>query len=152
MTLLKSLLVASLLFIATPAHAESARDLAKEEANRKLVVDFYNQVFNDHDVAGGAEILVDDYIQHNPHVPNGKAPFVSYFVDYFKKNPQAKSRIARSAVDNDLVYLHVHATASPEDRGQAVIDILRVKDGKIVEHWDVIQDVPEKTASGNSMF
>lgn len=152
MTLLKSLVIASLLFIAAPAHAESARDIKQEEANHKLVVDFYNQVFNEHDVLGGAKVLVDDYIQHNPHVPNGKAPFVEYFVAHFKNNPQAKSRIVRSAAYDDLVYLHVHSTDNPDDLGQAVIDILRVKDGKIVEHWDVIQDVPAKTASGNSMF
>ena len=152
MNWLKSLALVSLIFVAAPAYAESARDLAKEEANRKLVVDFYNQFFNEHDVAGAAKIIAEDYIQHNPMVPTGKAPVVSYFTDYFKANPQSKARIVRSAVDNDLVYLHIHSTENADDRGQAVVDIFRVKDGMIVEHWDVIQDVPREAANDNTMF
>ena len=152
MNWLKSLALVSLIFVATPAYAESVRDLAKEEANRKLVVDFYNQFFNEHDVAGAAKIIAEDYIQHNPTVPTGKAPVVSYFTDYFKANPQSKARIVRSAVDNDLVYLHIHSTEKADDRGQAVVDIFRVKDGMIVEHWDVIQDVPREAANDNTMF
>lgn len=62
------------------------------------------------------------------------------------------ARIVRSAADGDLVYLHVHATEHPGDRGEAVVDIFRVKDGKIVEHWDVIQPVPETSANRNTMF
>ncbi|SKW40691.1 Uncharacterised protein [Mycobacteroides abscessus subsp. massiliense] len=60
--------------------------------------------------------------------------------------------MVRSAVDGDLVYLHVHSTNDPQDRGQAVVDIFRVDGGKIVEHWDVIQDVPAESANGNTMF
>ncbi|WP_253193914.1 hypothetical protein [Gordonia sp. i37] len=56
------------------------------------------------------------------------------------------------ATDGDLVYLHVHSVNGPGDRGQAVVDIFRVADGKIVEHWDVIQDVPSSAANPNSMF
>jgi predicted SnoaL-like aldol condensation-catalyzing enzyme len=52
----------------------------------------------------------------------------------------------------DLVWLHVHATNGAKDRGQAIIDIFRVKNGKIVEHWDVIQAVPETAANKNTMF
>ncbi|QRY63267.1 nuclear transport factor 2 family protein [Gordonia sp. PDNC005] len=122
-----------------------------QEANRTLVVDFYNSFFNRHDV-NAATVVADDYKQHNPQVPDGKAPFVSYFAEYFRANPQATNRIVRSATDSDLVYLHVHSASGPSDRGQAVVDIFRVADGKIVEHWDVIQDVPAESANGNSMF
>ena len=90
--------------------------------------------------------------QHNPEVPDGKAPFVGYFGGYFKENPESRARIVRSAADGDLVYLHVHSTNGKADRGQAVIDIFRVQDGKIVEHWDVIQAVPEQAANSNTMF
>ncbi|MBR2690335.1 MAG: ester cyclase [Aquamicrobium sp.] len=128
------------------------RDLAVEEANRKLVVEFYDRVFNKHETAEAAEVVADSYIQHNPNVPDGKEPFVSFFTGYFKTNPESRAKIVRSATDGDLVYLHVHSTESPKDRGVAVVDIFRVKDGKIVEHWDVIQPVPEKAANQNTMF
>ncbi|MEN9353339.1 MAG: hypothetical protein RL318_664 [Fibrobacterota bacterium] len=128
------------------------RDLQVEEANRKLVVDFYEQVFNKHDVAGGATLLVEDYKQHNPRVPNGKAPFVAYFTGFFKEHPASKAHIVRSSTDRDLVWLHLHSTQDAKDSGRAIVDIFRVKDGRIVEHWDVIQAVPETSANSNTMF
>lgn len=128
------------------------RDLATEEANLKLVVNFYEQFFNKHEVARAAEVVSENYKQHNPEVPDGKRPFVDYFSQFFKKTPQSKARIVRTATSGDLVWLQVHSTNSPSDRGQAVLDIFRVKNGKIVEHWDIIQDVPAQSANGNTMF
>lgn len=131
-------------------HAES-RNLTLEEANRKLVVSFYETFFNSHEVKA-ADVVSADYKQHNPEVPDGKKPFVEFFRGYFKDHPQSRAEIIRSATDRDLVFLHVHATNDPSDRGQAVLDIFRVKKGKIVEHWDVIQNVPEESANKNTMF
>jgi len=74
---------------------------------------------------------------------------VSAFLD---ENPEWHGRIVRSGTDGDLVFLHVHQTNGPEDRGQAIVEIFRVDDGKIVEHWDVIQPVPESAANDNTMF
>ncbi|MDK4732116.1 nuclear transport factor 2 family protein [Rhizobium sp. CNPSo 3490] len=140
--------------IAAPsgASAESAaRDLKIEEANRKLVVEFYDKFFNKHDLTA-ASVVAEDYRQHNPQVPDGKQPLISFFTGFFKDNAQAKAEIVRSAADGDLVWLHVHATNGADDRGQAIVDIFRVKDGKIVEHWDVIQAVPKEAANKNTMF
>ena len=138
---------------AVPVLAETAgRDFAREEANRKLVIEFYDTVFNKHEVEKGAAVIVDSYKQHNPMVPDGKKPFVDYFIGHFKENPQSKARIVRSATDGDLVYLHIHSTEKDGDRGRAIVDIFRVTDGKITEHWDVIQPVPETAANNNTMF
>ncbi|EJZ18630.1 nuclear transport factor 2 family protein (plasmid) [Rhizobium sp. Pop5] len=140
--------------IAAPsgAFAESAaRDLKVEEANRKLVVEFYDKFFNKHDVSA-ASVIADDYRQHNPQVPDGKKPLISFFTGFFKDNAQSKAEIVRSAADGDLVWLHVHATNGAADRGEAIVDIFRVKDGKIVEHWDVTQAVPKEAANKNTMF
>lgn len=138
---------------AVPVLAETAgRDFAREEANRKLVIEFYDTVFNKHEVEKGAAVIVDSYKQHNPMVPDGKKPFVDYFTGHFKENPQSKARIVRSATDVDLVYLHIHSTEKDGDRGRAIVDIFRVTDGKITEHWDVIQPVPETAANNNTMF
>ncbi|ELQ6171576.1 nuclear transport factor 2 family protein [Cronobacter dublinensis] len=144
------LLVAASLLTANGAVA-SARQSDVEEANRQRVITFYDRFFNQHDTAA-ADMVADDYRQHNPEVPDGKAPFVNYFSGFFRDNPQSRAKVIRSAADGDLVWLQVHSTNSSHDRGQAVLDIFRVKDGKIVEHWDIIQDVPEKAANANTMF
>ncbi|MCU7213625.1 MULTISPECIES: nuclear transport factor 2 family protein [unclassified Pseudomonas] len=132
--------------------SQPARDLTREEYNRQTVIAFYEGVFQRHEVAKSAEVLADSYIQHNPGVPDGKAPFVNHFTGFFKNNPAARSTIVRSAAEGDLVYLHVHSTNGNTDRGRAIVDIFRVANGRIVEHWDVIQLVPEKAANSNTMF
>ncbi|HZF61045.1 MAG TPA: ester cyclase [Desulfovibrio sp.] len=152
-TVLMALLLALTALTGGQAVAQDTRrDLATEEANLKLVVNFYEQFFNKHEVARAAEVVSENYKQHNPEVPDGKKPFVDYFSQFFKETPQSKARIVRTATSGDLVWLQVHSTNSPSDRGQAVLDIFRVKNGKIVEHWDIIQDVPAQSANGNTMF
>ncbi|MEA3127937.1 MAG: hypothetical protein QOD67_4956 [Caballeronia sp.] len=143
-----------------PASAEDSamppqtatRNLAQEESNRALVVRFYNTVFNRHDLGNAGTVLAPNYIQHNPHVPSGSVPFIRFFTEHFKANPETRSTIVRSAADGDLVFLHVHSTSNPQDRGSAIVDIFRVDQGKIAEHWDVIQLVPEHAANDNTMF
>ncbi|MGO2392682.1 nuclear transport factor 2 family protein [Halomonas sp. AOP12-C2-37] len=155
MSLLKSLSVAtSVLMLSLPAvsFAQAERDLETEEANRTLVIQFYNQFFNEHETEQSSLVLAEDYIQHNPDVPDGKAPFVDYFAGYFQENPGYQNEIVRSATDGDLVWLHVHSTNGDEDQGEAVVDIFRVENEMIVEHWDVIQSVPEEAANDNTMF
>ncbi len=152
---LKLLMGATVILVAAtmPVLAQTAsRDLVQEEANRKLVIEFYDRFFNRHETEEAARVVADDYRQHNPEVPDGKAPFLSFFTGFFKDNPNSKARIVRSSTDGDLVWLHIHSTNGEKDKGQAVVDIFRVADGKIVEHWDVIQNVPETSANQNTMF
>lgn len=134
------------------AEASAQRDLTKEEANRRIVVNFYNRFFNQHEINEAAKVVAQEYKQHNPYVADGKAPFITYFTAAFEKNPNSRARIIRSATDGDLVYLHVHSTQNPNELGKSGVDIFRVRDGVIVEHWDVIQSVPEKAANENGMF
>lgn len=123
------------------------------EANKKLVRDFYELAFNEHKPTEAAKrYLGDKYIQHNPHVPNGAEAFYGYFERYFKEQPKARVVIKRVIADGDLVALHLNSKRDDKDRGRAVVDIFRVEGGKIVEHWDVSQDVPEKSANANTMF
>jgi len=153
----KTFLLCAVLLVGTASMScafagTTSRDFAAEEANRALVLGFYDQFFNRHETEEAAALLAEDYRQHNPSVPDGRAPVVSYFTQYFKENPQSRARIVRSATDSDLVYLHIHSTNGPEDRGVAVVDIFRVEGGLIVEHWDVIQPVPAESANSNTMF
>ncbi|NNP70741.1 ester cyclase [Acinetobacter sp. Ac_5812] len=135
----------------TPTHSKQINSFA--EQNKKIVTDFYEGVFLKHQVKQYADRYIgDQYIQHNPNVPDGKAPFVNFFSQKFSTNPQAKNVIKKAIAEGDLVVLHVHSTENDSDRGRAIIDIFRVKNGKIVEHWDVIQNIPEKSQNSNSMF
>ncbi|HWA12256.1 MAG TPA: ester cyclase [Burkholderiales bacterium] len=124
---------------------------AKEEANKKLVVEFYERVLNQKDVAA-IDRYVGPYRQHNPQAadgPEGLKGYIGYLKD---KVPRFHAQIRRVIAEGDLVVLHVHATPAPGARGMAIIDIFRVADGKLVEHWDVIQDIPEQSANANTMF
>ncbi|WP_264352514.1 nuclear transport factor 2 family protein [[Mannheimia] succiniciproducens] len=84
---------------------------------------------------------------------DGADAFVQAFTQLAQSKPQARGTIKRVIAEGDYVVLHVHRQDTPDDLGRAVVDIFRLdKDGKIIEHWDVGQAVPEKTASGRSMF
>jgi len=123
------------------------------QKNKQIVVAFYNLIFRDHKPEEAfARYGGDTYIQHNPRVPDGKEAVIHYFGPFFRDNPEAKSEIKRVVAEGDLVFLHVHARRNASDRGRAIIDIFRVAKGKVVEHWDVIQDVPETAANANGMF
>lgn len=144
--------IATLMFAGISQAQGAQRNPGQEKANLELVKNFYEQFFNRHEVMLAAEAVSEEYRQHNPDVPDGKKPFVDYFRQFFKDTPQSRARIVRSAASADLVWLQVHSTNSPSDRGQAVLDIFRVKNGKIVEHWDIIQDIPALAANENTMF
>lgn len=150
---MKRIFTALAISLASLATSALARDSTQEEKNKELVRTFYEDVFVRHQAKAAAEkYLTPDYKQHNPHVPTGRQPFIDYFVPFFEKNKEAKSEIKRILADGDLVAVHVHAKRTKDDRGAAVVDIFRVKDGKIVEHWDVLQAVPEKQAHENGML
>jgi predicted SnoaL-like aldol condensation-catalyzing enzyme len=83
---------------------------------------------------------------------DGKQPFIDFFSEFYKKHPDARMEIKRMIAENDLVVVHTHSQLSKAERGSAVVDIFRLENGKIVEHWDVIQAIPEKAANDNGMF
>lgn len=124
------------------------------EKNKKAVVEFYNLAFNEHRPTEAAKKYIGDkYIQHNPHVPNGAKAFYTYFEEAFKKNPHSKVLIKRVIAEGDLVVLHLNSKENDNDPGKAIVDIFRLENGKIVEHWDVVQEVPTKNlGNDNTMF
>jgi len=122
------------------------------EANKKTVLEFYEVGLNKKDFDAAAKYFGPKYIQHNPGAPDGIEGFKT-FVNFLKeKFPQSHSEIRRVFADDDHVILHVHAVREPGTRGRAIVDIFRLENGKIVEHWDVAQDIPEKMPHNNGMF
>ncbi len=127
--------------------------LASKQEAQELVENFYTSAFVEHNIVDAAERYIDeDYIQHNPYLANGKKPLVDFFSGYLKNNSGLKVQIKRILVDKDLVVVHSHWQLSENDNGSAVMDIFRVSEDKIVEHWDVVQKIPAKSANGNTMF
>lgn len=122
------------------------------EANKKTVLAFYEAALVKRDVNAAVSYLGARYIQHNPTAPDGVEGVKGLIKFLAEKFPNRSSNIVRVIADADLVVLHVHAKSNPDDRGTAIVDIFRVENGKIVEHWDVMQPVPEKAANPNSMF
>ncbi len=124
-----------------------------QEENKQIVSAFYELAFNQHKPADAArKYIAPPYTQHNPTVADGLKGFNQFAGEFLKTNPNLKVAIFKTLADSDLVVLHVHLKMNESDRGIAVAEFFRLKDKKIVEYWDVMQPVPEKTASGNAMF
>jgi predicted SnoaL-like aldol condensation-catalyzing enzyme len=123
-----------------------------QETNKKTVLEFYEQGLNQKDFEAASKFFGPRYVQHNPTAPDGIEGFRA-FVGFLKeKFPDSHSEIKQSFADGDYVILHVHAVREKGTRGNAIIDIFKLENGKIVEHWDVTQAIPEKPANGNGMF
>ena len=123
------------------------------ERNRKNVIAFYEMMFNDCDPEQAiARYVGTDYIQHNPHVADGKQGFIDYFKRMAREHPGKSVTVKRSVAEGNLVVLHCHQVW-PGGLEYAGMDIFRLTDdGKVVEHWDVLQELPSESAHSNGMF
>ncbi|CCH05076.1 nuclear transport factor 2 family protein [Achromobacter xylosoxidans] len=124
----------------------------QEAANKAAVLAFYEKGLNQKDADAALRYLGDRYVQHNPNAADGPEGFRKFVAFLRDKYPQSRSEIKRVFTDGDYVILHVHAVREPGTRGNAIIDIFRLEKGRIVEHWDAVQPIPEQSANGNGMF
>lgn len=145
-------LISSCLLSACDRQGMDSAEQAQEQHNMETVIAFYNAAINDKDFEAASQYLGDIYIQHNPLAADGPEGLKA-FLDFARENLASfKIEIKQAFADGDYVILHVHAKRDPDDRGSAVMDIFRLEDGKVVEHWDVIQPIPESSANDNTMF
>ncbi|MGW2518890.1 nuclear transport factor 2 family protein [Streptomyces sp. NPDC001617] len=127
-------------------------DFARLGYQKAVAVTVAKGVFERGDIKVVDRFVRSDYIQHNPTVGDGAAALKGLATSIHKQFPEAKYDVKRVISEGDLVLLHSNVVLVPGTKGSSVIDIFRFKDGKIAEHWDVIQSVPDTTASGNDMF
>jgi predicted SnoaL-like aldol condensation-catalyzing enzyme len=149
MRIVRTLAAATLACAITLAYGA---DLQQQEINKKNVVEFYEKALNQKDFEAASKYLGPRYTQHNPVAADGPEGLKGFIQFLREKFPNNRSEIKRVFAEGDYVILHVHAVREPGTRGRAIIDIFKLENGKVVEHWDVAQDVPEKSANSNGMF
>ncbi len=117
-------------------------------AAHELVRDYLETFWNQGRTDLADRYLAEDLLQHNPNLADGRAPLVAFVDGLRAQLPEARFDLRRLAAEGDLAFAHSHFTAGPGDPGRAVIDVFRIADGRIAEHWDLNEAVPETTASG----
>lgn len=122
------------------------------QKNKENAIAFYKMAYEGAPQKAVELFVGDEYIQHNPDVGDGKAPFIDYFDRMQREYPNKSIRFVRAVAEGELVALHTHQNW-PEGDEYITMDFFRFdKNGKIVEHWDAIQQIPETTANGNTMY
>jgi len=125
---------------------------AAEEANLRLVRAVYDDVLEPLDPAGVDAYFAADYIQHNPLARTGAQGLKDFLAWARDASPDARHEVKRLFADGDHVIAHVHVVIEPGTPGNAVIDIFRIVDGRIVEHWDAMQPISGISANDNGIF
>jgi predicted SnoaL-like aldol condensation-catalyzing enzyme len=140
--------VLAMCIAATPAAARISKNPKAQKA-----IAFLDMVFNQKKVKEGFDTYVGaKYIQHNPIAADGKEAAVEVLGKALQALPGWTYEIKHAYVDGDYAIIHSHVHMKAGDRGMAVVDIFRFEKGKVVEHWDVVQPIPEKSANDNTMF
>ncbi|HLQ12120.1 MAG TPA: ester cyclase [Steroidobacteraceae bacterium] len=152
-----SLLLLACTVSACATNGPTARALRAQQ-NTAVVLGFLDTAFNKHEVEKAFKLYVGPYYrQHNPHVPDGVDGAITALTHLTREvYPELRQDVKRTLAQGDLVAVHSRYTHGAAERagsgGDAVVDIFRLEHGKIVEHWDVIESVPETPANDNSMF
>ncbi|WNZ10659.1 nuclear transport factor 2 family protein [Streptomyces sp. 11x1] len=120
--------------------------------HEKLVTKAFDRLLVRKDLSAIDKYWGREYHQHNPNIPDGVEGVKAGLGGYFQQFPSLTVSRKRVVAEGELVAVHSHYVNVPGERGQAVVDLFRVRNGKIVEHWDALQDVPETSANDNTMF
>jgi predicted SnoaL-like aldol condensation-catalyzing enzyme len=159
-TLLASifLVTTSSVGLAVPAYAQDAQTQIVEayeltQANKTLVTKAYQELFGDHDLTALDRYWADEYIQHNPSMTDGRGAVKTFLESIGILNwPKQQVKFERVIAEGDLVMVQTAQPASDASPGSVIVDIFRVEDGKIAEHWDVIQQIPTDATNPRPMY
>lgn len=152
--MIKNKLIMSAFIIASFFSYLQAND--KTKSSKEIAVAFFKMAFTNRQPIKAANMYIDKnkYIQHNPEGQDGKEDFINGYAQ-FVLTTNYKAEIKRVIAEDDIVVIHSYGKVNPTDpkeKGEAVIDIFRIENNKIVEHWDVVQQIPEKSKNNNTMF
>ena len=121
------------------------------EANKANAIAFYRMAYLGDPATAVERYVGAQYIQHNPVVRDGKQGFIEYFTEMARQYPEKSIEFVRAVAEGDLVALHTHQVWP--DSQYVTMDFFRFdSEGKIVEHWDAIQQVPAESKHGNRMY
>lgn len=124
----------------------------RSATNKTNAIAFYRTAYEGNPRKAVDLYVGDQYIQHNPLVGNGTGPFIEYFERMQREYPDKSISFVRSVAEGDLVALHTHQIW-PDGDEYVTMDFFRFDDnGKIVEHWDAMQQIPDTSANGNTMY
>jgi predicted SnoaL-like aldol condensation-catalyzing enzyme len=145
---MKKLILFFTLFTSTLATlAQTKRNLIQEEKNKRLVTEFFLTFYNDKDLVKADVMMHPDFVNHHPYSGKGIDGTIDAVNKHlFEKYPQFKVSIKRIAAEGDFVWIQSYTQDYPGDHGKMSMDIWRIQDGKIAEHWDIIQDIPKDIA------
>jgi predicted SnoaL-like aldol condensation-catalyzing enzyme len=120
------------------------------EANKRIVLEFYEHVVNRRDFSAAARYLGPYYIQHRADAKDGMGGLKEFIERMRQAYPHSRCQVKRVFADGDFVILHVHVVREPGTRGSAHVDLFRVEHGQVVEHWDVDEPIPASSTNSNS--
>lgn len=130
---------------------KSLKDSLNQNAlNKKMVADFYQALFGDKNQAVIDQYIADTYIQHNPSLPDGREALKKGVAVWFKGQPKDTVDVRHLGADGNFVYIHTKSKMG--NKTYSILDIFRLENGKIAEHWDIMQEVPAKSANAHPMF
>jgi predicted SnoaL-like aldol condensation-catalyzing enzyme len=150
--MVRLLLAATTIAVLVAAPSARAASPEQAEANKKTVAAFEDAALNQKDFDAAAKYLGPRYTQHNPSAADGPEGLKAYIAFLKDKFPNNRTEIKHIYADGDYVITHDHAVREPGTLGLAIVNIFKLENGKVVEHWDVIQPIPEKQANSNGMF
>ncbi|MFF7887731.1 nuclear transport factor 2 family protein [Streptomyces sp. NPDC007896] len=137
--------------LSSPAVNSPAPD-ADGAASKKVVTALFHEIVVDKDPSAFERYGLDPFYEHNPQHADGVAAAKELFTGLFAAHPEVSIDVKRVIAEGDYVAVHHHLRLAPDDRGFSCIEFFRVRDGKIIEHWDAVQPVPETSANDNTMF
>jgi len=125
---------------------------AQLEANKNLVLAFYEQIIGRKDFDAALPYMGNTYTQHAPYASDGHDGLRAWLAGFKAAFPNHRYEVKRVIAEGPYVMLHLHGTGGPNPHGESVVDIFRIENGKVVEHWDIIQPIPDTADNANSMF